>query len=101
MFDNVWYILVMLLPKTYTPEQVAKILQLSKNTVYELINRGEIIAKKIGKVYRIPANSISFVFTGLDEDILKAQQEDEKNLKKVEKTLREVRKEVWQKSKSF
>lgn len=91
----------MLLPKTYTPEQVAEILQLSKNTVYGLINRGEIVAKKIGKVYRIPASSISFVFTGLDKDILRAQQEDEKNLKKVQKTLREVRREIWQKSKSF
>ncbi|MGB6882185.1 MAG: helix-turn-helix domain-containing protein, partial [Microgenomates group bacterium] len=40
----------MLQPRTYTPEQVAEILQLSKNTVYELINRGEIIAKRIGKV---------------------------------------------------
>ena len=38
-------------PKTYTPEQVAEILQLSKNTIYALISRGEIIAKKLGKVY--------------------------------------------------
>jgi len=91
----------MLLPKTYTPEQVAEILQLSKNTVYGLINRGEIVAKRIGKVYRIPAASISFAFTGLDEDILTAQKEDEKNLKKVEKTLRKVRESVWQKSRSF
>ena len=91
----------MLQPRTYTPEQVAEILQLSKNTVYQLINRGELIAKKIGKVYRIPQSSISFVFTGMDEDILKAQKEDEKNLEKIDKTLREVRKKVWQKSKSF
>ncbi len=91
----------MLQPRTYTPEQVAKILQLSKNTVYELISRGEIIAKKIGKVYRIPQSSISFVFTGMDEDILKAQRVDEKNLERVSKTLREVRKSVWEKSKSF
>ncbi len=91
----------MLQPRTYTPEQVAEILQLSKNTVYELISRGEIIAKKIGKVYRIPQSSISFVFTGMDEDILKAQRVDEKNLEKVNKTLREVRKSVWEKSRSF
>lgn len=90
----------MLQPRTYTPEQVAEMLQLSKNTVYELINRGEIIAKKIGKVYRIPQSSISFVFTGMDQDILKMQIEDERNVEKVSKTLREVRKEVWQKSKS-
>lgn len=75
-------------------------LQLSKNTVYELINRGEIIAKKLGKVYRIPQSSVSFVFTGMDEDILRAQREDEKNLGKVNKILRQVRKDLWQKSKS-
>lgn len=74
-------------PKVYTPEQVAEILQLSKNTVYNLINKGEIVAKKIGKVYRIPASSLSFVFTGLDEDIYKAQQEDMKNLDKIHKVL--------------
>ena len=91
----------MLQLKTYTPEQVAEILQLSKNTVYQLINRGEVIAKKIGKVYRIPQGSISFVFTGMDEDILKAQKKDEMNLEKVNKTIREVRKRVWEKSKSF
>ena len=84
--------------KAYTPEQVADMLQLSKNTVYELIRRGEIIAKKLGNVYRIPPASLSFVFTGLDKDILKAQAEDETNLKKVAKALRAVRKTVWQKS---
>lgn len=91
----------MLQPRTYTPEQVAEILQLSKNTVYELISRGEVIAKKIGKVYRIPQSSISFVFTGMDKDILRAQKKDEMNLEKMDKTIRDVRKEVWGKSKSF
>ncbi|MBI2011316.1 helix-turn-helix domain-containing protein [Candidatus Daviesbacteria bacterium] len=79
------------LPKVYTPEQVAKILQLSKNTIYDLISRGEIVAKKIGKVYRIPASSISFVFTGLDDDLYKAEQEDLKNIDKVHKALKEIR----------
>lgn len=86
----------MLLPKTYTPEQVAEILQLSKNTVYELINRGEIVAKKFGKVYRVPKSSLSFVFTGLDEDIVKMQEEDLKNIKKykVHETLAQIRKKL-------
>lgn len=79
------------LPKVYTPEQVAEILQLSKNTIYDLISRGEIVAKKIGKVYRIPAASISFVFTGLDADLYKAEQEDLKNIDKVRKALKEIR----------
>jgi len=80
-----------ILPKAYTPEQVASMLQLSKNTVYQLINRGEIIAKRIGKVYRIPVSSISFLFTGLDGDLYKAQKEDLKNLGKVQKELKKVR----------
>lgn len=79
------------LPKVYTPEQVAEILQLSKNTVYDLISRGEIVAKKIGRVYRIPAISISFAFTGLDGDLYKAEQEDLKNINKVHKVLKEIR----------
>lgn len=77
--------------KVYTPEQVANMLQLSKNTVYELINRGEIIAKKIGKVYRIPASSISFVFTGLDYDLYKAEKEDLKELSRVQEELAKIR----------
>lgn len=79
------------LPKAYTPEQVAEILQLSKNTVYNLIGRGEIVAKKIGKVYRIPQSAISFVFSGLDEDLQQADKEDLKNISKVHKELFRVR----------
>lgn len=82
------------LPTAYTPEQVASMLQLSKNTVYQLISRGEIVAKKIGKVYRIPTSSLSFIFTGLDEDLYNAQKEDLKNLSKVEKQLSRVRKSL-------
>lgn len=77
--------------KVYTPEQVADILQLSKKTVYELIGKGEIVAKKIGKVYRIPGSSISFVFTGFDNDLYKAEDEDRKSIKKIQKNLSEVR----------
>ena len=91
----------MLQIRTYTPEQVAEILQLSKNTVYSLIERGEIIAKKIGKVYRIPKSSISFVFEGMDQDVLDMQKEDEKNLEKINIALEKVRKDLWKKSKSL
>lgn len=80
-----------ILPKAYTPEQVAAMLQLSKNTVYQLINRGEIVAKKLGKVYRIPASSLSFIFSGIDEDLYQAQKEDLKNLTRVQKELKKVR----------
>jgi excisionase family DNA binding protein len=75
----------------YTPAQVAEILQVSKSTVYELIENGELIAKKIGRVYRIPKNSISFVFTGLDEDILLAEKVDLENLPTINKALNDIR----------
>lgn len=79
----------------YTPEQVAKMLQLSKNKVYDLINSGEIVAKKFGKVYRIPASSIGFLFTGLDSDLMAAQKEDLQNLDKVRSVIKDVRKQKW------
>ena len=75
----------------YTPEQTAKILQLSKNTVYELIAKGEIIAKRIGKVYRIPAEVLSFMFTGLDADLFGADRQDRKNLRLIQKEISAAR----------
>jgi len=80
--------------KAYTPEQVAEMLQLSKNTVYDLINRGEIVAKKIGKVYRIPSKSLSFMFEGLDFDLLSAEKKDLNNLEKIKKEIKDVRKSL-------
>ena len=79
------------LPQAYTPDQVARMLQLSTNTVYELINRGEIIAKRLGKTLRIPQSSLSFIFSGLDADIYAAQKEDEKNLNRIDNTISQVR----------
>lgn len=83
-----------MLLKAYTPEQVAVMLQLSKNTVYQLIGRGEIVAKKFGKVYRIPQSSLSFIFSGLDGDLLRVQKEDFKNLDKIQGALAKVRKNL-------
>lgn len=81
--------------KVYTPEQVAEMLQLSKNTVYLLISKGEIVAKKIGKVYRIPASSISFIFTGLDSDLLASEYEDLKNTPQIQQALSDSRREMY------
>lgn len=78
----------------YTPKQVADILQLSKNTVYELIAKGEILAKKIGKVYRIPSSSLSFIFTGLDYDLVEKENEDKKNLPSIQKAIKKARKKL-------
>ena len=80
--------------EVYTPEEVAQMLKLSKNTVYDLINRGELIAKKIGKVYRIPANSLSFMFTGLDYDLCQAEKIDLQNQNKIQKVIKDVRKNL-------
>lgn len=77
--------------RAYTPEEVAKILQLSKNTVYKLIQRGEIIAKRIGKVYRIPPSSISFIFTGVDYDLYLAEKADLKVVTKINRQLAKAR----------
>ncbi|OGD87692.1 hypothetical protein A2936_02120 [Candidatus Uhrbacteria bacterium RIFCSPLOWO2_01_FULL_47_25] len=77
----------MLQAQVYTPDQVAQILQLNKNTVYELIKKGEIIAKKIGRVFRIPAMSLSFALTGLDEDLYRAEKEDLKLQSKIRQEL--------------
>lgn len=82
------------IPQIYTPEQVASLLQLSKNTVYDLISRGEIIAKKIGKVYRIPAQSLSFFLTGLDSDIYEAEKTDRTKLSYIHEEIARVRKMV-------
>ncbi len=81
----------MLNNKVYTPEQAAEMLQLSKNTVYDLISRGEIIAKKLGRVYRIPARSLSFVFLGLDDDIVRAEEIDLKNIDSIKRELSTAR----------
>jgi excisionase family DNA binding protein len=80
----------------YTPDQVAEILHLSKKSVYQLIDKGEIIAKKLGKVYRIPASSISFVFSGLDYDLYKAEQTDLENISFIHEHLNEVRKNGYE-----
>ena len=81
-------------PIAYTPEQVAEMLQLSKNTVYDLISKGEIVAKKIGKVYRIPESSISFVFTGLDYDIYQMEQQDLQNLSNIKEDIKSARRKL-------
>ena len=37
-----------------TPEQVARYLQLNKDTVYRYIRDGKLIASKLGRNYRVP-----------------------------------------------
>ncbi|RDU37774.1 excisionase [Neobacillus piezotolerans] len=44
--------------KAYTPDEVARIFQISKHTVYEMIKRGELQAFKIGNKMRIEHDEI-------------------------------------------
>lgn len=43
---------------SYTPDEVAKILKISRFTVYELIKRGELTAYRIGRKMRIEASDL-------------------------------------------
>lgn len=43
---------------SYTPEEVARILKISRFTVYEMIKRGELSAYKIGRKFRVEAGDI-------------------------------------------
>jgi len=52
--------------KLYSPEEVADLLKVSKNMVYELISTKELYAKKIGRVYRIPAAAVDYFTHNLD-----------------------------------
>lgn len=80
------------MPIAYTPKQVAKTLQLSTATIYNLIDRGELSAKKYGKAYRIPQTELSFIETGLDFDLYQAQKQDLTNIKQIKKELTQTRK---------
>ena len=44
--------------KFLSPQDVADLLQIKKNTVYEMIKRGELRATKMGKQFRIPRSEV-------------------------------------------
>ena len=44
----------------YTPEEIASILKLKKNTIYEIIKRGELEAHRIGKSLRISQSQFDY-----------------------------------------
>ena len=45
--------------EVFTPEQVAKYMQINMVTIYKNIKEGKLLAFKIGKQYRITAESIN------------------------------------------
>lgn len=44
--------------RSYTPEEIAKLLKVSKLTVYDLINKGELPAYRVGRQKRIDSNDL-------------------------------------------
>lgn len=55
--------------KFLSPQDVADLLQIKKNTVYEMIKRGELRATKMGKQFRIPKSEVyDFMGTPLTEE---------------------------------
>ena len=45
-------------PDVLTPEEAMAVLQIGRNKIYELLRTGQLEAMKIGKLYRIPKESI-------------------------------------------
>lgn len=50
------------LPEVLTPEQAAEYLQVSRETIYRYIHRGQLMAVKLGRIYRIPRDSLEQMF---------------------------------------
>jgi putative molybdopterin biosynthesis protein len=46
-----------------TPEQVADLLQVDRETVYRLIRRRQLAATKVGRTYRIPREDLDVFLT--------------------------------------
>ncbi|MBD3280115.1 helix-turn-helix domain-containing protein [Candidatus Dojkabacteria bacterium] len=80
--------------RTYTPEQVAEVYQVSKNTIYKMINEGRIKAKRINeRVFRIPQTEVAWVEEGIDKDLIEMGQIDEAVLDDgAGKVLKDIRK---------
>ena len=55
----------------YTPQEVADLLKIRKNTVYELIKRGELKCSKIGKQFRIRKDELDEYLNSPNERMLK------------------------------
>lgn len=50
----------------YTPQELAELLQMSKDSVYRAIAAGEIEAVKLGRLYRIPKHVVERMFGKTD-----------------------------------
>lgn len=52
----------------YTPQEVAELLKIKKSTVYELIKRGELKCKKIGKQFRVLKDDLNLYLNIVNAD---------------------------------
>ncbi len=76
-----------------TPEQTANILQVNVNTIYQMIKKGELLAKKIGeKCYRVSPLSLNWIWGNLDSDLKTMDFVDRQYLKDVTSVVKRVRK---------
>lgn len=64
----------------YTPQEVAELLKIKKNTVYELIKRGELKCRKIGKQFRVRKDDLD-LYLNLDREDTAGSITPEKELR--------------------
>jgi len=62
----------------YTPQEVADLLKIKKNTVYELIKRGELKCRKIGKQFRIRKDELE-EYLNSDHSTMLAEEDNINN----------------------
>lgn len=53
--------------RALTVEQVAERLQIEIRTAYRLIHRGELKARKVGRLYRVPVEALQNYLMGREE----------------------------------
>lgn len=49
--------------EVYTPEQVAKLLQVDVTTVYRYIKEGKLVASRLGRTYRVLKEDVDLLLT--------------------------------------
>lgn len=71
--------------QVYTVQQVAEILQICKDTVYDLINQGKLKSVRFGKSIRVPERFLEEYLYGEVPHDLELQRKIEELEKKVKK----------------
>lgn len=75
-----------------TPEQTAQILQVNVATIYQMIKKGDLFAKKVGeKQYRVSPLSLNWIWGNLDVDLKEMDAVDRQFLPVIQKSIKKVR----------